>query len=167
MVYCSNSFSNNKVGEKKMNKKGSQIQWTISLVMIGLFVIAILGFAINFAADNNSPIDLADDPELSGLSTSTQGNVEGFNTDAEETYNSIANSSISPTSSSGTTATAGQFAITPVNVIGTVNNILKVGWSKIFGSNSGFEIFITTFIGMIVFITALYIWKTWAGRSPD
>jgi len=167
MVYCSNSIGNNKTGEKKMNKKGSQIQWTISLVMIGLFTIAIIGFAINFAADNSSPVDLADDPELSGLNIDTKTNIEGFDTGAENTYASIVNSSISPTSSSGTTATAGQFAITPVNVIGTVNNILKVGWSKIFGSDSGFEIFLTTFLGMILFITGLYIWKTWAGRSPD
>ena len=45
--------------------------------------------------------------------------------------------------------------------------ILKVGYSKIFGTDSGLGIFITTFLGMIVFITALLIWKTWAGRSPD
>jgi hypothetical protein len=26
---------------------------------------------------------------------------------------------------------------------------------------------LTTFLGMILFITGLLIWKTWAGRSPD
>lgn len=150
-----------------MNKKGSQIQWTISLVLIGLFTVAIIGFSINFASDNNSPINIANDLELSNLYTQTGENLSGFNTGSEDTYASIINSSISPSSASGTTTTAGQFSITPINIIGIVTNILKVGYSKIFGNGAGFQIFLTTFLGMIVFITALYIWKTWAGRSPD
>lgn len=144
-----------------------QIQWTISLVMIGLFIVAILGFALNFAVDNNSPVNIADDPELSGAYTNTTGHLVGFNTGSEDTYNSTISSSISPTSASGTTATAGQFAITSSDIIGVAKNTISIGYSKIFGSGNGFGIFITTFLGLIVFITALYLWKTWGGRSPD
>lgn len=144
-----------------------QIGWTISLVSIGLFVVAILGFAINFSTDNNSPISIANDPELSNLYTQTGGNLSGFGEGAQDTYGSIINSTISPNSASGTTATSGQFAITPTNTIGVTRNILKVGYSKIFGNDSGFGIFLTTFLGLIVFITGLLIWKTWAGRTPD
>jgi len=144
-----------------------QIGWTISLVMIGLFAIAIIGFAINFASDNNSPVDIADDTEISNLYTETGSNLSDFNSASQDTYGSIINSTISQTASSGTTATSGQFAITPVSSIGVTRNILKIGYIKIFGNDSGFGIFISTFIGLIVFITALLIWKTWAGRSPD
>jgi hypothetical protein len=145
----------------------SQIQWTVSLVLASLFTIAIIGFAVNFAIDNDASVNIIDDPELNTLYTKAQGNQSGFNTGSEDTYASIINSSISPTSASGTTTTAGQFSITPVNMIGVVTNILSVGYSKVFGSDSGFELFLGTFLSMILLITGLYIWKTWAGRSPD
>ena len=145
----------------------SQIQWTISLVLIGLFTIAIIGFSLNFASDNNAAVNIADDPEISGLYTNAIGNTSSFQANSEDTYTSIINSTISTSSASGTTVTGGQFSITPANMIATTKNILKVGYSKIFGTDSGFGIFITTFLGMLVFITALLIWKTWAGRSPD
>jgi hypothetical protein len=142
----------------------SQIQWTISLVMIGLFTIAIIGFAINFAADNDSPVSLSDDPDISNLYDDSGENVVGFDTSSEDTYTSILNSSITE---SGSTTGGGQFALTATNTVGVVKNILKVGYTKIFGTSSGFGIFITTFLGLIVFITVLLIWKTWAGRMPD
>jgi hypothetical protein len=146
---------------------GGQIQWTVSLVMIGLFTIAILGFAVHFAEDNDAKIDIADDPELAGLYTNTSGDISWFNTDANSTYNSIISTSISPTAASGTTTTSGSFSITPRNVISITSNIMRVGYQKIFGSGSEFQVFIMTLIGLLVFITGLYIWKTWAGRSPD
>jgi hypothetical protein len=144
-----------------------QIQFTVSLVLAGLFIIAILGFCVQFAVDNNSPINIAEDTEIYNSGMGIYSNVSGFNTGSESTYNSTISSSINPNSASGTTATAGQFAITPFNIVGIISNILYVGYSKIFGSGSGFGIFITTFIGIIVFMISLFIWKTWAGRSPD
>jgi len=142
-----------------------QIQWTVALVLIGLFTIAILGFAINFADDNNSAIDISDDAQISSLYTKTAGNVSDFNSGAEDTFTSIVNSSIS--AEGQTTQSSGQFAITPTNVLGVTKNILKVGYIKIFGNGAGFGVFITTFLGLMVFITALLIWKTWGGRNPD
>jgi len=142
-----------------------QINFTVALVMIGLFVVALIGFAINFASDNDAEVSLSDDPELSLLYTKTEGNLSRFDEGAESSYASIVDTTIDPAGQ--TTASGGQFAITPVNVIGVVKNILKVGYIKIFGTGSGFGIFITTFLGLLVFIMGLYIWKTWAGRSPD
>lgn len=144
-----------------------QIQWTVSLVMFGLFAVAMISFAIGFANDNDAIISVLDDPELSKLNSEIGSNLSTFGSGAEDTYNSTISSSISPTAASGTITTAGQFAITPGSIIGVVSNTLKVGYTKIFGGGGGFEIFISTFLGLIVFITALYIWKTWAGRSPD
>ena len=161
MVNYSNSISNNKGEQKNM----SQLQWTISLVLIGLFTIAIIGFAVNFAADNDAAFSLADDPELSALSKYTRDNTSEFNVQSANTYTSILNSSI--TGAGSTTQTGGQFTLTATNSVGVVENILRVGFTKIFGGSSGFGIFITTFLGLIVFITVLLIWKTWAGKIPD
>lgn len=142
-----------------------QIQWTTSLVMIALFSIAIIGFAINFADDNNAPIDIADDAEINSLYEDNKGELEELETGSEETYESIVESSIEE--GGQTTATGGSFAITPPSIISATKNVLLVGYVKIFGSGDGFGVFITTFLSMIAFITGLLIWKTWAGRIPD
>jgi hypothetical protein len=151
----------NKGGKKKLM---GQITLITSLVLIGLFTIAMIGFALNFASDTSADISIADDAELSLLSTQTNTNVGAFTTDANDTYYSIVGSSIT---SADTTASGSQFALTPINAIGTVKNILEVGWVKIFGTGSGFSIFLTTLLGMLTFMIGLYIWKTWKGGSPD
>jgi hypothetical protein len=141
-----------------------QIQLTIALVMIGLFSVALIGFGVNFAADNDAAISLSDDPEISNLDTNIQGNLSSFRSGSESTYQSIVESSIDE---GETTPSGGQFAITPVNAISTVSNILKTGYLKIFGTGSGFGIFITAFLSLIGFIMGLYLWKTWVGRNPE
>ena len=141
-----------------------QIQYIVSLMMIGLFTVAIIGFAINFASDNNTAISIADDPELIRLQTTVEGNVSAFRSGAQSTYQSIVESSIE---AGETTPSGGQFAITPTSAVPVTKNILKVGYIKIFGSGSGFGIFITTFLAIITFVIAMFIWKTWAGRNPE
>ncbi len=39
-----------------------QIQWVTALITIGLFTIALIGFATNFAIDNDASINLDDKP---------------------------------------------------------------------------------------------------------
>lgn len=141
------------------------IQWTVSLVLIGLFAIAIIGYAVSFANDNNAAIDISDDPEISSLNTRVQGNVSQFISDSEGTYNSIINSTIA--AGDTTTASGGQFKLTPASAIGTVKNIIQTGYVKIFGSDSGFSIFLTALFSLIGFITILLAWKAWAGRNPE
>lgn len=142
-----------------------QLQWTVSLVFVALFAISIIAFSLGFANDNSAPVSLASDSDINNLYSSATGNISGFNTGAEATTTSIINSSISEAGS--TTQTAGQFSITPTNVLNIMFQTLRTGYTKIFGSGGGFGIVITTFIGLIVFITGLYIWKTWGGRNPD
>ena len=141
-----------------------QIQTTVSLVLIGLFAIALLGFAVNFASDNNAPVSISNDPELTSLYTQTTQNVSSFSTGAESTYSSIIETTISP--ESGSAQSVAPFAITPWGVIGIVSNIIYVGYFKIFGTGTGFGIFITTLIGMITFIMGLYLYKSLRG-NPD
>lgn len=141
-----------------------QIQLTTALIAIGLFTVAIIGFALNFADDNNADITIADDPELTGLYTKTESNVTGFSEDAPAGYQSIIETNIEP--ESGVTTGVGAFAVTPLNAIGVVENILRVGWMRIFGSDSGFEIFLISFIALIVFMLGLFLYKTLRG-NPD
>jgi len=141
-----------------------QIQLTTSLVLIGLFSIAVIAFAIGFANDNNTTISIADDTEISGLNSLTTGNLSGFDDNSESQYQSIIETTIAP--GSGTAPSVGPFAITPLNAIGVVKNILQVGYTKIFGTGSGFGIFLTTFMAMIIFMVGLYVYKTLRGL-PD
>ncbi len=62
-----------------------QIQLTTSLILIGLFTVAIIGFTVNFALDNNSPVDISNDPELSSLNSQTKGNLSQFGRSEEHT----------------------------------------------------------------------------------
>ena len=141
-----------------------QISFTISLIMIGLFTIAIISFAINFAVDNDAAVSISDDPELMELYSDSGGDLSDLREDAESTYTSILETTIEPGSESP--QSSAPFAITSTNTLGTTKNILKVGYTKIFGTGSGFGVFITTLIGTIVFIFGLYIYKTLRG-NPD
>jgi len=138
-------------------------QLTISIVLIVLFSIAVLGFGIGFAGDNSASISISDDPELSSLSSDLELNASTFKDDAGSTYQSIIESS----TEGETTPTGGSFAITPKALKNSFTGILKTGYIKIFGTGSGFGIFFTALISIIVFLFAIYIWKAWIGRSPD
>lgn len=139
-----------------------QIKLTISLVMIGLFTIAILGFAINFAIDNDASISINQDSEVSDLYSKSQGNISGFSDDSEDTYQSILETTIEEGGS--TAPSTAPFALTTRNALGTTKNIVQVGYQKIFGTGAGFGIFITTFIGLLTVIFGLYIYKTLKGN---
>lgn len=139
---------------------GSQINLTISLVMLALFTTAIISFAIGFAEDNNAEVDISKDPAISNLNIAS--NLDTFKDDSEDTYSSISDSTIEP--GSDVIKSTGSFTITWKNVFGVTKNIVDVGYKKIFGSGGGFGVFFTTLIGMIIFIYALYLIKTWKGN---
>jgi hypothetical protein len=141
-----------------------QINFITSLVLIGLFTIALLGFALNFASDTGADISLANDAQIMAMSQGVTANTTAFTSSSNQTYYNIVGATVT---TGDTTPSGQQFALTPINAIGTVRNIVLVGYHKIFGTDSGFEIFILTFIAMLTFIIGLYIWKTWKGGMPD
>jgi len=138
-------------------------QLTISIISIILFSIAILGFGIGFASDNDASVSISDDSEISSLSADLKVNIDQFKDDSESTYQSIVESS----TEGETTPTGGSFAITPGALKNALFSIFRTGYIKIFGADSGFGIFLTALITMIVFLFGIYIWKAWIGRSPD
>ena len=139
-------------------------QYSIALVCIALFTIAILGFAINFNNDNDAAISFSEDSDLMSLSSNANENLSDFRGGAESTYKSIVESSIEQ---GDTTPSGGAFAITPWSLLSTVKNIIDVGYKRIFGDEGNFGIFLTSLFGMMGLIMVFYIWKAWAGKMPD
>ena len=143
----------------------STITLTISLVMVALFTIAIISFTVGFANDNDSIVDITDDPELSALNTQTTSGISTFKDEAEGTYTSIIDTTIEP--GSDVAQSTGPFAITPGNVISVTKNIIYLPYKKIFGGdegNNGFKIFFTTFTAFLIFISGLLIYKALRGN---
>ena len=140
----------------------SQINLTVSLVMIALFSIAIIGFAIGFANDNDSYINIADDSNIMNVSSATRIGVDNYEGESEDTYSSISETTIEP--GSDVVRSPGSFTITWSNVFSTFKNIIELGYLTIFGSGGTFGIFLTAFLGIILFMVALYLIKTWRGN---
>jgi len=143
----------------------STITLITSLVMITLFTIAIIGFCVGFANDNDAYFSITDDPELSSLNTETSSGISDFKDDAEGTYSSIIDTTIAP--ESGAAQSTGPFALTPGNVISVTKNIVYLPYEKIFGGDTGdngFKIFFTTFTAFLVFISGLLIYKALRGN---
>ena len=140
----------------------STITLITSLVMITLFTIAIIGFCVGFANDNDASISIADDPEMSSLNTDTQDDISTFKDESTDTYESILGTTVEP--GSDVVRSSSSFAITWSNIFGVTENIIYVGFGKLFGSGGGFGIFIGAFFGIIGFMYALYLIKTWRGN---
>jgi len=140
----------------------SQITLTISLIMIALFSIAIISFAIGFANDNSAAVNIADDPELSSLTTQTNLGVSTFKDEAEGTASSILKTTIEP--GSDIAPSIGPFALTTKNIFNVIKNIVYLPYKKIFGSGSGFGIFFTAFISILGFVIFLLAYKTLKGN---
>ena len=136
---------------------------TISLIMIMLFSIAIIGFSIGFANDNSAYISISDDEDISGFYFNSKENVSTFNTESESTYSTIINTSIEP--GSDVLKTPGSFSITWGNVFSSIKNTIKIPYKAILGGDGGgFGVFLYTFLGILGFLAALFIIKTWRGN---
>ena len=141
-----------------------QINYVLSIMFISLFTIAIIGFAVNFAIDNDAAIDIRDDPNITKLRTDTESSLLDMRAGTEGSYESIVESSVDQ---GETLQSGGVFSITITSIFPVMYNILNVGFKKIFGGGSGFAIFLTAFISIMGFLGFMYFVKTWLGRNPD
>jgi len=142
-----------------------QIKFFTSVIMAGLFALAMVFFAINFGVDNNAAIALGDDSDFTSLRTELQGNLSQFTTDSNVSGNAFMKSSIE--SGDMVTATGGQFKVGVVTMMGITYSVMVTAYIKIFGSDSGFGIFLTALASILAWIAFLYAYKTWVGRNPD
>jgi hypothetical protein len=144
----------------------SQIPLTASLLMLGLFCIAIIGFTIGFATDTGADVSVLDDPEntFGNFYTQGKGNISSFRTGSESTYESILETTVEP--GSDVAQSNAPFAITPANVIGVTYNVVELPNKVIFGGlGSQFGFIIAGFIGFLVFVFGLVLYKSLRG-SP-
>lgn len=143
-----------------------QIKFITSIILIGLFVIALITFAINFGYDNDTSINLANDSDFVSIRNSIEGNVSTtFYSDVNISSDAMYESTIS----TQTEATEGgtSFKVGPATALVVVKDVVKAGFTKIFGSDSGFGILLTALGAILGYISIMYIYKAWAGRNPD
>ena len=141
-----------------------QIKLTISLIMTTLFVFAIIMFAVNFGIDNDASVLLSNDSDYTSITDDLSDNMETFNTNANTSFDTL----MSTTQESGdqSASSGGQFKVGMTTLIGTAYTIIGIGFSKVFGENEGFGIFLTAITGILLWMAGLYIWKAWRG-NPD
>lgn len=142
-----------------------QINFITSLVLVGLFSIAIVTFAINFAIDNGSLVNIANDPDFAKFKTGVSENLTIFYSDINTSSESMYKSTISTQTESTEGGTS--FKVGPGTSLALASSIVTLSFQKIFGSDTGFGIFLTALIAVLGFISIMYIWKTWKGGSPD
>jgi len=141
------------------------IKYTTALMLVALFSIALVTFAINFASDNSASIDLSDDDDLSGMKDNIKSEVETFHANTETAGQAYAESTIS----SQTEASEGgtQFKVTPWNSLSMAREAVSSGWKKIFGEGAGFAVIFTGLVAILGFMMIMYAYKAWVGRNPD
>ena len=134
-----------------------------SIACIIFFSVAIIGFSIGFANDNDASVRIDQDANISSLDVVSRAGLQTLSTETEESYASIINTTLEP--GSDAIKSPAVFTITWDNLFSTFKNIATLGYRTIFGSGDTFGIFFTAFLTIIGILFTLYIIKTWRG-SP-
>ena len=140
-----------------------QAKFLIALAFIAVFSLAVTGYVINFANDNNVAIDMGGDSDIIVLNSTTQGNLTTLKSESSDSSSAF----FKATESDQTEKTPGQFKFGFFEGIALVTSAITLGFKKIFGSGTIFGIVITTFTAVIGLLAAMYIWKTLKGGNPD
>jgi len=142
---------------------GSQIELTVSIVMIVLFSIAIIGFAIGFASDNNADISVASSSDIDSVYTLQKDSMSSLKGDAEDTSKSILSTTVE--AGSDVMPSAAPFALTMGGLLGAFKNVITLPITYIFGGfGSPFGIFFTTLTAVMLVMFILYAIKAWKGN---
>lgn len=140
----------------------STISMITSVSMIVLFTVAVLGFAIGFANDNNADVNIADDDSMSSLKDDSKTGLKTFKEDSQKSYASLVNTTIEP--GSDVIQSPGSFTFYWSNIFKTFKNIVSVIYQKVFGGDPGLAIFMTSLLSILAIMFTLYIIKTWRGN---
>lgn len=139
------------------------IKLIVGGALIGIFMICIIAFAVNFAVDNDSDISLADDSRYGSLNSSLMQGLTNLSEDAETSQEILFKTTLEPGDEHS--STGGQFKIGPFTAMSIAVSSFGVGFKSIFGPE--FTFILITFVTMITFIIGYYTIKAWLGRSPD
>ena len=142
---------------------GTQTGLITSLVFIGLFSIAIIGFALNFAIDNDASVDISNGNVTSQLYSQAKGNFSNLETDSESIYTSIKGTTIEP--GSDVVQSVEEFTIGWGSLYDTFKNVINIPRQEIFGGREGgFNFFFTVLVSLLGFLFAIYLIKTLRGN---
>ena len=142
-----------------------EVKFLAGIVTFALFTLAITGYAIHFAVDNGSALNINEDAQINKLSSQVEGNFTSFRSDSESGSISLMTSKIESGGDNMETGQAFKVGIVPmINTVKTITNTIK---EKIFGGSAGFGIFLTALVSLLVYTGIRYIWKTWKGGNPD
>lgn len=142
-----------------------EIKLVGSLVLLSLYSICVIMYAVGFAIDNGTAINLANDPSFSNYQVNAQSNLSEFNIETNSSSFAFAQSTIS--GGDQTTVTGGQFKIGLGSLLMSVKMISSVINEKIFGGDVAFGIFMTALVGFLIYAGFRYQWKTWKEGNPD
>jgi len=131
-----------------------------SMIFLVLFSIAIIGFAIGFANDTGAEVSVTAD--LGSYKTSAEGDLNQFDSESDDTYESISKSTVEP--GSDVFQSSAPFTITFGNILGVAKNIINLPRKFIFGSDSEFSIFFNVFLAFLTFILILLGYKAFKGN---
>ena len=141
------------------------IKLLTSLAFVTIFGLAIIGYSIGFATDNQAVVNLNEDSDFSSADTSIRSDLGSFDDSSESSLNILMESKIA--SGDDNVEGGGQFKTGPNDIISASKTIISASNEKIFGKGNEFGILFTVVISFIILIVGLYIWKTWKGGSPD
>jgi hypothetical protein len=134
-------------------------------VLISIFVICIITFAINFAIDNDSDISLSEDIRYTNLSNSLRDEDSiQFKNDSTNSLTVLEGTTLlsGDTEISGT---GGQFKVGPFTAMSMTIKSLNTSFKNIFGVE--FNFILVFFTGLFGLLIGYYIIKAWLGRDPN
>lgn len=141
------------------------IKFFTGAMMIALFSVLIVSFAIQFGEQNNTDISIIDDADYSTLNTSIMSELSSTTSsinDSSNTFFTTTQEKGDQSSSSG-----GQFKGGIREVIGIATVAITAGFNSIFGKDGGnFAFIFTALTSILVFISIAYGWKYLRG-NPD
>lgn len=135
-----------------------------SILLIAIFSLAIITFAISFAQNNTTSISIADDSQMSGIYTNMSGSLQNTSSASQSQSTSLVNTTIQE--GSDYPKSLGAFTITGSDYYQVFLNIVPVGMKRIFGDNAFINYVVTGVLGFAVVALALYAWKASRGL-PD
>lgn len=134
----------------------------VSVLLAGIFAIALINLGVNFASNNNSDVSLLDEDVINKSYYNLEDSFEDFQSTAEANKNASDEEIASTGFNSIILFSALSSARAVTGSIATTYNVLKLIFIRYLGVPA---IVIGVFSGMLIFIMILYIWKTM--RSGD
>ena len=141
-----------------------EIKFITSLLLISVFSISILSYAIMYGSENDADIKITDDPEFNNSLNNIKTELITFNPETNASSKAFFESEIAEGSDS--IKTGGAFKVGMGTLLSSVTLVADIIFLRIFGNDVAFGILITAFTSLLVYIGFRYILQTWTGRSP-